>query len=92
MNKLLFWAIVIGVGLLLWKMFSAKARGDGRDGRSGDGPGASAGGKRPGKRASAELMLECEHCGVHVPASEAVQLEGHAFCSKAHRDAFHKGR
>lgn len=36
---------------------------------------------------SAEDMVRCAHCGVHVPVSESVQADGQAFCSAAHRDA-----
>jgi uncharacterized protein len=34
-----------------------------------------------------EGMLRCAHCGVHLPASEALQLGRDAYCSVAHRDA-----
>lgn len=37
-------------------------------------------------RDSAESMLQCAHCGIHIPASEAVRdAAGTAFCSEAHR-------
>ncbi|MEO8406839.1 MAG: PP0621 family protein [Oxalobacteraceae bacterium] len=32
-----------------------------------------------------ELMVQCDHCGVHFPASEAVRQAGMAFCSEEHR-------
>lgn len=32
-----------------------------------------------------ELMVQCAHCGVHFPASEAVRQTGMAFCSEEHR-------
>jgi uncharacterized protein len=49
-------------------------------------------GGRRRRHASRELpapegMLRCAHCGVHLPASEALQLGKDAFCSAAHRDA-----
>jgi len=35
---------------------------------------------------AAEPMLQCAHCGIHIPASEAVlDMAGTAFCSEAHR-------
>ncbi|MDX9698717.1 MAG: PP0621 family protein [Rhodocyclaceae bacterium] len=34
---------------------------------------------------SSERMPACEHCGLHVPESEGVTVEGHFFCSEAHR-------
>lgn len=32
-----------------------------------------------------ELMVQCVHCGVHFPASEAVSQAGMSFCSEEHR-------
>jgi len=29
-------------------------------------------------------MVPCAHCGMHVPQSEAVQRDGHSYCSAAH--------
>lgn len=38
--------------------------------------------------ATVDPMLPCAHCGLHVPAAEAVQDEqGRAYCSAAHRAA-----
>ena len=44
----------------------------------------------PGRRAVAapEAMVVCGHCGLHLPASEAVRSDGgQAYCSAAHRAA-----
>lgn len=30
-------------------------------------------------------MVECAHCGVHLPASDAVQGKRGSYCSAAHR-------
>lgn len=32
-----------------------------------------------------EMMVQCAHCGVHFPASEAVSQAGLSFCSEDHR-------
>lgn len=32
-----------------------------------------------------ELMVQCAHCGVHFPASEALSQAGMSFCSEEHR-------
>lgn len=32
-------------------------------------------------------MVACAHCGVHLPETLAVRVEGKAYCSAAHRDA-----
>jgi uncharacterized protein len=37
-------------------------------------------------KAETQAMLPCAHCGVHLPAAEAVRdAAGEAFCSAAHR-------
>ena len=35
-----------------------------------------------------EDMVRCEHCGVHLPKSEAILSGGHFFCGAEHRDEF----
>jgi len=45
---------------------------------------------RPGARPAAdapEAMVDCAHCGLHLPASEAVRDGARAYCCSAHRDA-----
>jgi uncharacterized protein len=32
-----------------------------------------------------EKMVACEHCGVHMPESEAVVAGNRIYCSEAHR-------
>ena len=34
---------------------------------------------------SAETMVSCAHCGIYIPASEAISQSGQVFCSDAHR-------
>lgn len=36
-------------------------------------------------QASAETMVSCAHCGIYIPASEAISQSGRVFCSDAHR-------
>lgn len=31
-----------------------------------------------------ETMVQCNHCAVHLPRSEAYLVEGNFYCSKAH--------
>lgn len=56
-------------------------------------PGGASGAERPAGRAEAqaERMIECAHCGVHVPESEAVTGNGASFCCEAHRQAYRGG-
>jgi len=46
--------------------------------------------KKPevGARSVAEDMVQCAHCGVHLPKSESIEADGRHFCTAAHRDAF----
>lgn len=33
----------------------------------------------------AELMLRCDHCGIYIPSSEAIQQGERAYCCEDHR-------
>ena len=39
---------------------------------------------------TAEDMVRCAHCGVHLPRGESVRADGQDFCSAEHRDAHRK--
>ncbi|MBW8777734.1 MAG: hypothetical protein JF585_00755 [Burkholderiales bacterium] len=43
--------------------------------------------RAPGAGAAPEAMVDCAHCGLHFPASEAVRDGARVFCCSAHRDA-----
>lgn len=32
-------------------------------------------------------MVKCAHCGIHIPEGEALERDGHHYCSPEHRDA-----
>lgn len=38
-----------------------------------------------GARRDAEEMIQCAHCGVHLPRGDAVVDGAHGYCSDAHR-------
>jgi uncharacterized protein len=42
------------------------------------------GGVRPPRL---RTMVACAHCGLHIPASEALMLDDRPYCSAGHRDA-----
>ncbi len=42
------------------------------------------------KAITAEDMVRCAHCGVHLPKGESVQSDGQFFCGTEHRDAYRK--
>lgn len=67
-----FWAWLLLILLVVWAIFSKKStiRSDKTAVPQLDEP---------------ELMVQCAHCGVHFPASEAVSQDGMSFCSEEHR-------
>jgi uncharacterized protein len=72
MKYLLVLVVVVVIGWLLL----------GRRGSSGAG--ASSRGKPPATPPA--TMIACAHCGVHLPAAEAVNdAKGQSYCSDAHR-------
>lgn len=72
--KYLLVLVVVVIGL--W-MLSKRLRGP-----SARPPGRGAGGARP--QVPAE-MVECDHCGLHLPAADAVREGVHVYCGEAHR-------
>jgi uncharacterized protein len=75
--KFLIW-LIIGAAVVTWllrnKKKSAQPASDANQ-SGGDAVGA----------ASAETMLQCRQCGLHIPGSEAIKdAAGVAFCSEEH--------
>lgn len=75
MNKYLFWVIIFAVGFGLFKFAKVLERKT-----------AARRASRPDPDAARELVLSCAHCGVHVPASEAIISNGAPYCCTEHRD------
>ena len=78
--KFLLVLLVVGVGL--W-MLLARLRGPGSGAKDSDAA-------RPTKPANSEPaepveMVVCAHCGVHLPATDALALGTRLYCSDAHR-------
>jgi len=74
MTRLLFWiALVILVVLAIRHKLRQAARP----------PVAGRAQPRP-PAVEPEKMAQCAHCGVHFPASEAVQADGLDYCCPAH--------
>jgi uncharacterized protein len=74
--KYLLWGLLIAA-VVLWVLRAKKALRDERDQQH----------RTMAKETPpiAEPMLQCAHCGVHLPASEAlVGKDGQAFCSGEH--------
>lgn len=75
MLKFLVVLLVVGIGV--WSLLS-RLRGP-RDDRA-------AGGRPAGKAGTAPLqMVECAHCGLHLPAADALAEGSRLYCSDAHR-------
>jgi uncharacterized protein len=75
MLKFLLVLLVVGIGL--WSLLS-RLRGPGRG--SGDASGSA---KSTG--ATPVVVVACAHCGLHLPAADAVADSTHQYCSDAHR-------
>jgi uncharacterized protein len=80
--KVLLVLAAVAIGLYLLR---SRAAGRGDRERGGErGPEAA----RPEAPARPAPMLACAHCGLHLPAADALRdAEGHAFCSDGHRRA-----
>jgi uncharacterized protein len=68
--KYLLVMLVVGIGL--WILLK-RVRGAGLDAPPSAKP------RVP------QVMVECAHCGLHLPASDAVLEGSHVFCSDKHR-------
>lgn len=42
--------------------------------------------------AGAESMVQCAQCGIHLPRSESVTVQGLTFCSADHQQKHQAGR
>ena len=77
MKYLLVLAIIL-VAVWLWR----KGRREELQSRTPPPPPPPA----PGSIAPPQAMLRCAHCGLHLPAADAVRgVDGTAYCSAAHR-------
>jgi uncharacterized protein len=83
-GKFLFWAIVIVSALLFARLL---IRQQDKSRNAGQLPPANSSG--PAAKASPEAMVRCEHCGIHLPRSEAVLLNGRIGCCAEHAKLGH---
>ncbi|AYD66789.1 MAG: PP0621 family protein [Achromobacter sp.] len=81
MGKLLFWIVliiaVLFVARIAARMAAARQAGEPTQGRGKAARSAPA-------PAAPESMVRCAHCGIHLPRSEAVLLNGMTWCSTEH--------
>lgn len=78
MGKLLFWLIVIFVVLMVARILAQKARS------AKQPPVAPPSAKHPLHNPPNESMVRCAHCGIHLPRSDAVLVQGQTWCSEEH--------
>ena len=84
--RLLIW-LIIGLAVVVWlKRFLARVAHPGQaQGQSNAGQAAQA----HQRQRQIEAMVQCAHCGVHFPASEALTsadgADGAVYCSAEHR-------
>lgn len=74
------WLVLIAVVLIvLWLLKPRRVR---------ERPAASSSARGP----LPENMVRCEHCGVHLPAGDALPGRSGVFCGEAHRAAHEASR
>lgn len=84
MGKLLSWLVVIALVYLALRLIALSQRRRERAAEAARGGAGGAGGRA---RVGGEMMVRCAHCGVYLPASEAITDGGRSYCDPAHRDA-----
>ncbi|HEY0846984.1 MAG TPA: PP0621 family protein [Noviherbaspirillum sp.] len=78
--KFLIWAAIAAL-IVVWLTRGKKI--------SSDSSGAAGSATPPS--GTAEPMVQCTHCGMHIPASESVTTSsGKVFCSEEHRLQYEK--
>jgi uncharacterized protein len=76
--KLVFWLLIL-VAVIVWLLYDKKQS----VGADASASAATADGR---KTKDGEAMLQCAHCGIHIPASESIVTPtGAVFCSEEHR-------
>lgn len=78
MSKLLFWIVVILLVLLVMRLAARAAA------KRAAKPRRAATPRRSPPPGATQPMVRCAHCGVHLPATEAVHRHNHHWCSEAH--------
>ena len=76
MLKILLVLLVVGIGV--WSLVS-RLRGPRRDAGSAAGSGQEPASNLP------VAVVACAHCGLHLPAADAVSGGARLYCSDAHR-------
>lgn len=87
------YALALIVAVLVWWHLLRKLLAFGHKlGRAGSGAGRAGAADSGYRPQSAQAMLPCQLCGVHVPHNEAFYRAGHAYCCAAHARQTGAGR
>lgn len=81
MGKVVFWAVVIVVALLIARVLARQAT---KSTLASKQPKQAPPRVPPTKPQHPESMVRCAHCGIHMPRSEAVLMDGKTWCSQEH--------
>lgn len=79
MGKLALWLVLGAAAWLAWQAWRRAQRASVRHEAEPAPPVAPT--------AAPEAMARCAHCGLHLPAGEALRDGQAAYCGVAHRDA-----
>ena len=72
--------LILLAGWIIWRLVSARLEQGRRNRELKQREKAS-------RNLPAETMVQCAHCGLHIPEKQAVRASGHTYCSPEHRDA-----
>lgn len=81
--------VLLVVGVILGVVWALRGRG--RSLKEPQAPRRTEGTPSQDPPATPQDMVTCARCGVHVPASEAVDSGARRYCSAEHRDADRAG-
>ncbi|MDR0224921.1 MAG: hypothetical protein LBI66_00750 [Burkholderiaceae bacterium] len=73
--KYLLVLIVIAIAIGVWRSQRRDEKGQRQQAAPRRGPAVAA----------PQDMVECAHCGLHLPRSEAIEAGGRSYCSAEHR-------
>lgn len=79
MGKILFWFIIVLAVLIGARLLTRSGQSNPPAGRLNKN-----GGKADSDMSNAEAMVRCNHCGIHLPRSEAFLSDGKTWCGSEH--------
>ena len=87
MGKLLSWVALVALAYLAFRLVAISQRKRDAAERARSARDAGAAGDGSTRRVAGEMMVQCAHCGVFLPASDAFVDGDRSYCDRAHRDA-----